>query len=102
MSTNKTRYDWQRVSPETLQELAQAASDHEDYSCPEAIKALGAAVRKARWQAVVMEIDSEKIDILAATEQYYNACTGNYIIGNESAALINLKLAIHKAFRPKP
>lgn len=99
--TNKIRYDWQRVTHETLQELAQAASDHEDYSCPAAISELAKAVQKARWEAVVMEIDSPKIDVLAAAEAYYKAKTDTYIVGKECSTLEKLLVAMRKAFGPK-
>lgn len=101
--TNNIRYDWQRVSPETLQELAQAASDHEDYSCPAAISELAKAVQKARWQAVVMEIDSPKIDVLTAAEEYYKTArpSMSHSIKAEDSALGKLYNLLHAAFGPK-
>lgn len=109
MTTKLTpiRYEWSRVTPETLQELAQVAHDcvnciDQHRTALSSLDALGKVVQKARWQAVVMEIDQAKINVLAEAEQYYNACTGSYLVGKESETLNKLKLAIHRAFGSKP
>lgn len=73
-------------------------TDHSYAQADPVVKVLS----KARNQAIVMEIDQPKIDVLAAAEAYYKARSGTYALGKEAWTMEKLYLAMQKAFGPKP